>query len=52
MIKVGLVGFGKAGQAVANVLAADPRYELCWVARRTTAAPADAVTVDPLTEAR
>lgn len=34
MIKVGLVGFGKAGQAVAQVLQDDPRYALCWVARR------------------
>lgn len=35
MIRVGLMGYGKAGQAVANVLKADPRYELCWVARRS-----------------
>lgn len=35
MIKVGLMGYGKAGQAVAEVLRNDPRYELCWVARRT-----------------
>ena len=35
MIRVGLMGYGKAGQAVAEVLRADPRYELCWVARRT-----------------
>lgn len=40
MIKVGLVGFGKAGQAVAQVLQGDPRYELCWVARRCAADPA------------
>jgi len=40
MIKVGLVGFGKAGQAVAQVLQSDPRYELCWIARRTAAASA------------
>jgi len=33
MIKIGLVGFGKAGQAVAQVLLDDPRYELCWIAR-------------------
>lgn len=43
MIKVGLVGFGKAGQAVAQVLQEDPRYELCWIARRTTVAPAETV---------
>lgn len=35
MIKVGLMGYGKAGQAVAEVLRTDPRFELCWVARRT-----------------
>ena len=28
------MGYGKAGQAVAEVLRNDPRYELCWVARR------------------
>jgi 4-hydroxy-tetrahydrodipicolinate reductase len=33
MIKIGLMGYGKAGQAVAEVLRIDPRYELCWVAR-------------------
>lgn len=36
MIRVGLMGYGKAGQAVANVLKADPRFELCWVARRSS----------------
>lgn len=40
MIKVGLVGFGKAGQAVAQVLQDDPRYELCWIARRSAVATA------------
>lgn len=35
MMKVGLMGYGKAGRAVANVLASDPRYELRWVMRRT-----------------
>ena len=35
MLKVGLMGYGKAGQAVAKVLAQDPRYELCWVFRRS-----------------
>lgn len=33
-ISVGLVGYGKAGKAVANVLSSDPRYELRWIARR------------------
>lgn len=37
MMKVGLLGYGKAGQAVAEVLNADPRFELCWVARRQSA---------------
>ncbi len=37
MLKVGLMGYGKAGQAVAKVLAQDPRYELCWVFRRSGA---------------
>lgn len=40
MIKVGLMGYGKAGQAVAEVLRIDPRFELCWVARGTTQAEA------------
>lgn len=40
MIKVGLIGYGKAGQAVAQVLQDDPRHELCWVARRSAADPA------------
>ncbi len=34
MIKVGLIGYGKAGQAVAEVLQQDARYELMWVAKR------------------
>ena len=39
MIKVGLVGYGKAGQAVAQVLQEDPRFELCWVVRKTALQP-------------
>jgi 4-hydroxy-tetrahydrodipicolinate reductase len=35
-IRVGLVGYGKAGGAVANVLSGDPRFELCWIAKRST----------------
>lgn len=35
VIKVGLFGFGKAGQAVAHVLQEDPRYDLQWIARKT-----------------
>ncbi len=34
VIKVGLFGYGKAGQAVAEVLRHDARYQLCWVGRR------------------
>ena len=41
MIKVGIMGHGKAGQAVAEVLQTDPRFELCWVARRTGGTPAE-----------
>lgn len=35
MIRLGLLGYGKAGRAVAQVLQADPRFELCWVGRRS-----------------
>ena len=34
-IRVGLVGYGRAGQAVANILGSDPRFDLRWIARRT-----------------
>lgn len=37
ILRVGLVGHGKAGQAVANVLSGDPRFELRWIARRSVA---------------
>ena len=40
MLKIGLIGYGKAGQAVAGVLHDDPRFELCWIARRS-GAPAE-----------
>ena len=36
MIKIGLIGFGKAGSAVAQVLNADPRFELRWIAKRSS----------------
>ena len=42
-MKVGLIGYGKAGSAVAQVLQEDPRYELQWIANRTGVP--DAVTV-------
>jgi 4-hydroxy-tetrahydrodipicolinate reductase len=35
MIKIGLFGFGKAGVAVANVIRSDPRFALCWIAKRS-----------------
>ena len=35
VIKVGLLGYGKAGRAVAEVLRLDPAFELVWVARRS-----------------
>lgn len=41
MIKVGLMGYGKAGQAVAQVLRDDPRVDLRWIARRAAAGPAE-----------
>jgi 4-hydroxy-tetrahydrodipicolinate reductase len=33
-MRVGLIGYGKAGSAVAQVLSEDPRYELQWIATR------------------
>ena len=33
-LRVGLMGYGKAGQAVAHVLQEDPRCSLQWVARK------------------
>jgi 4-hydroxy-tetrahydrodipicolinate reductase len=34
-IRIGLVGYGRSGKAVANALSDDPRFELCWIARRS-----------------
>lgn len=34
-MKIGLIGFGKAGSAVAQVLSEDPRYSLEWIATRS-----------------
>lgn len=48
MIKVGLVGYGKAGKAVASVLAQDERFELCWIARRSTKPTATDIPVTHL----
>ncbi|OGT00427.1 MAG: dihydrodipicolinate reductase [Gallionellales bacterium RIFCSPLOWO2_12_FULL_59_22] len=33
--RVGLVGYGKAGKAVANILGADPHFDLRWIVRRS-----------------
>ena len=33
-MRIGLIGYGRAGVAVANVLSADPRFELRWILRR------------------
>ena len=38
MIKVGLLGYGKAGKAVARVINADPRFDLRWIAKRSSSA--------------
>ena len=45
MVNVGLIGYGKAGMAVAEVLASDPRYNLRWVARRHANADGETVSV-------
>lgn len=43
-IRVGLMGYGKAGQAVASVLKSDPALDLRWVLRREgTSTPTDDV---------
>lgn len=41
MIKIGLIGYGKAGRAVAQVLKGDPRFDLRWIARRTATSQAE-----------
>ncbi len=43
VIKVGLLGYGKAGQAVAEVLRLDPLFELVWVTRRSASNEAETV---------
>lgn len=35
-MKVGLIGFGKTGKAVASVLLESDMVELCWILRRST----------------
>ena len=46
MIKVGLIGYGKAGMAVARVLASTPGVRLCWIAKRQIPSAVDAWTVE------
>ncbi|MDD2741069.1 MAG: dihydrodipicolinate reductase C-terminal domain-containing protein [Rhodocyclaceae bacterium] len=48
MIRVGLVGYGKAGKAVADVLVQDERFELCWIARRSNKPTATEIPVTRL----
>jgi len=40
--------YGKAGQAVAEVLRTDPRFELCWIARRTTPTQAETLAASAI----
>lgn len=52
MMKLGLIGFGKAGKAVANVLSTDNRFDLQWIARQSATdeqAPAPLVQLEPAT---
>lgn len=49
MIRVGLMGYGKAGQAVANVLATDKRLDLRWIGRRQAMAGEQATTENGVT---
>ncbi len=37
-LKVGLIGYGKAGKAVANVLSCDSQLTLSWIAKRNSSA--------------
>ncbi len=37
------MGYGKAGSAVAQVLGEDPRFDLCWIARRSACADGQTV---------
>jgi 4-hydroxy-tetrahydrodipicolinate reductase len=48
MTRIGLIGYGKAGQAVASVLREDPRFELCWIARQS-GTPVDDIDI-PVTQ--
>ncbi|WP_043647583.1 4-hydroxy-tetrahydrodipicolinate reductase [Chitinilyticum litopenaei] len=41
MLRIGLIGFGKAGRAVAEVLQEHPDLDLAWIARRSPPRPTD-----------
>ncbi|MGZ8144521.1 MAG: hypothetical protein ACXWTG_10200 [Methylosarcina sp.] len=45
--RIGLIGYGKTGKAVANVLSTDSRFELCWIARRTSGEGAQTLQTQP-----
>ena len=40
-MKIGLIGFGKAGKAVANVILQNPDFSLEWVLKNTEAMLSD-----------
>jgi len=48
MIKVGLFGYGKAGAAVAHILKADPRFALCWIAKRSSSQAEQTIEGQPV----
>lgn len=43
-IRVGLIGYGRAGQAVARVLAKAEDVRLCWIAKQKPATEAEQIT--------
>lgn len=51
MIKVGLMGYGKAGKAVASILEQDDRFELCWIMRCSAETTATRIPVTQLDKA-
>lgn len=44
-MKIGLIGYGKAGRAVARVLQADPRFDLRWAARNSSGGQEDGLDI-------
>lgn len=50
MIRIGLIGYGKAGAAVADVFREDPRFELCWIARRSAENEPGPISFVPLND--